>query len=71
MAWGSPDRLKRREHAACGCQEHRQLLDAIRLRDADMAVQLLDAHLATIESQLHFQVEPERTMALESMLQET
>ncbi len=71
MAWGSPDRLQRREHAACGCQEHRQLLDAIRLRDADVAVQLLDAHLATIESQLHFQVEPERTMALESMLQES
>ena len=71
MAWGSPDRLQRREHAACGCQEHRQLLDAIRLRDADVAVQLLDAHLATIESQLHFQVEPERTIALESMLQES
>jgi len=70
MAWGSPDRIKRREHAACGCQEHRQLLDAIRLRDADMAVKLLSAHLTTIEHQLHFQVEPDRSMALESMLQD-
>jgi DNA-binding GntR family transcriptional regulator len=71
MTWGSPDRLQRREHAACGCQEHRQLLDAIRLRDADMAVKLLSAHLTTIEQQLHFEIEPERSMALESMLQDS
>ena len=71
MTWGSPDRLQRREHAACGCQEHRQLLDAIRLRDADMAVKLLGAHLTTIEQQLHFEIEPERSMALESMLQDS
>ena len=70
MAWGSPDRIQRREHAACGCQEHRQLLDAIRLRDADMAVKLLDAHLTTIEAQLHFQIQPERSKALEIMLQD-
>jgi DNA-binding GntR family transcriptional regulator len=68
MAWGSPDRMLRREHAACGCQEHRQLLDAIRLRDVDMAMQLMVSHLNTIENQLIFQVEPARTLALEQML---
>ena len=70
MAWGSPDRVLRREHAACGCQEHRQLLDAIRLRDTSMAVQLMISHLSTIEGQLHFQVEPARSLALEHMLQD-
>lgn len=68
MAWGSPDRLLRRAHAACGCQEHRQLLDAIRLHDKQMAMQLMISHLNTIESQLNFQVEPERSLALEHML---
>ncbi len=68
MAWGSPDRMLRREHAACCCQEHRQLLDAIRLRDVDMAMQLMVSHLNTIENQLIFQVEPARTLALEQML---
>ncbi len=38
----------------CGCQEHRALLDAIRLRDAREAARLMDAHLAQLESQLQF-----------------
>ena len=54
MAWGSQDKVLRREHAACGCQEHRQLLDAIRLRDTQAAVQLMEDHLMTVESQLNF-----------------
>ncbi len=54
MAWGSKDNALREEHAACGCQEHRQLLDAIRLRDIDVAQALMVAHLHTIESQLNF-----------------
>lgn len=70
MAWGSPDRLLRKEHAACGCREHRQLLDAIRLRDQDMAMQLMVSHLNTIENQLNFQIEPARSLALEQMLQD-
>mgnify|MGYP000488132491 CR=1 FL=1 len=70
MAWGSPDRLQRRENAACGCQEHRQLLDAIRLRDEQVAVDLLQSHLTTIEQQLNFHIESERVFALETMLQD-
>ena len=70
MAWGSPDRMLRRAHAACGCQEHRKLLDAIRLHDKTMAVELMMAHLTTIESQLRFEVQPERSLALEQMLQD-
>ena len=38
----------------CGCQEHRALLDAIRLRDAREAARLMGAHLAQLESQLQF-----------------
>lgn len=38
----------------CGCQEHRALLDAIRLRDAKEAARLMQAHLAQLESQLQF-----------------
>ncbi|HEY8906128.1 MAG TPA: GntR family transcriptional regulator [Rhodoferax sp.] len=38
----------------CGCQEHRALLDAIRLRDAREAARLMGEHLAQLESQLQF-----------------
>lgn len=38
----------------CGCQEHRALLDAIRLRDAKEAARLMGEHLAQLESQLQF-----------------
>lgn len=38
----------------CGCQEHRALLDTIRLRDAREAAQLMGEHLAQLESQLQF-----------------
>ena len=38
----------------CGCQEHRALLDAIRLRDAKEAARLMQEHLAQLESQLQF-----------------
>jgi DNA-binding GntR family transcriptional regulator len=38
----------------CGCQEHRALLDAIRLRDAKEAARLMHEHLAQLESQLQF-----------------
>jgi len=38
----------------CGCQEHRALLDTIRLRDAREAARLMGEHLAQLESQLQF-----------------
>ena len=42
------------ESSRCGCQEHRALLDAIRLRDAREAARLMGEHLAQLESQLQF-----------------
>jgi DNA-binding GntR family transcriptional regulator len=42
------------EASRCGCQEHRALLDAIRLRDGREAARLMVEHLAQLESQLHF-----------------
>jgi DNA-binding GntR family transcriptional regulator len=38
----------------CGCQEHRALLDAIRLRDALEAARLMQEHLEQLESLLQF-----------------
>lgn len=71
MAWGSNDIVLRHEHAACGCKEHRQLLDAIRLRDVTVAQQLMVAHLHTIESQLNFAKHPEPEIELDQLLLET
>jgi len=42
------------EATACGCDEHRALLDAIRLRDPREAARLMREHLAQLESQLQF-----------------
>ncbi len=42
------------ESSRCGCQEHRALLDAIRLRDAREAARLMGEHLAQLELQLQF-----------------
>ncbi|RZJ16930.1 MAG: GntR family transcriptional regulator [Haliea sp.] len=39
---------------ACGCREHRALLDAIRLRDAKEAGKRMCQHLTRLESQLQF-----------------
>ena len=51
----SPSHAQTREEAtACGCREHRALIDAIRLRDAREAPRLMLAHLARIETQLEF-----------------
>ena len=68
MAWGSPDKVLRREHAACGCQAHRQLLDAIRLRDRNAALQLMENHLLTVESQLNFSQATSTVLDLEQLL---
>jgi len=68
MAWGSQDKVLRREHAACGCQEHRQLLDAIRLRDPAAAEQLMGSHLLTVENQLNFEQAVAPVLELEQLL---
>jgi DNA-binding GntR family transcriptional regulator len=45
----------RPDATACGCLEHRALLDAIRLRDPREAARLMHAHLAQLETQLQFE----------------
>jgi len=42
------------DSSRCGCQEHRALLDAIRLRDAREAARLMQEHLGQLESLLQF-----------------
>ena len=44
----------REDATACGCREHRALLDAIRLRDAPEAGRRMREHLVRLESQLQF-----------------
>ena len=54
MAYSSAHAHERMEATACGCREHRALLDAIRLRDAKEATQRMRDHLSRLESQLQF-----------------
>ena len=54
MAYSSAHAHERMEATACGCREHRALLDAIRLRDAKEAAQRMRDHLSRLESQLQF-----------------
>lgn len=54
MAYGAPHERSRQEASACGCREHRALLDAIRLRDATEAGRRMRDHLSQLESQLQF-----------------
>jgi DNA-binding GntR family transcriptional regulator len=54
MTYG-PDPLAGPDAAsACGCHDHRALIDALRLRDAAEAARRMDEHLARLESQLCF-----------------
>jgi DNA-binding GntR family transcriptional regulator len=45
--------------SACGCQEHRALLAALRLRDAAAASRLMREHLQQLEASLRFGAPPE------------
>ncbi|HSV46728.1 MAG TPA: GntR family transcriptional regulator [Ramlibacter sp.] len=56
MAYSPPHAREREEATACGCREHRSLLDAIRLRDAQEAGQRMREHLSRLETQLQFTV---------------
>lgn len=51
----------------CGCNEHRKLLDAIRLGDAKEAARIMREHLELIESQLRFTERPEGPPDLSSL----
>lgn len=54
MAYSSSHAQARRDATACGCDEHRALLAAIRLRDPREATRLMREHLDRLESQLDF-----------------
>ncbi|UUZ62949.1 GntR family transcriptional regulator [Polaromonas sp. P1-6] len=54
MTYSTAHERSRDEAAACGCREHRVLLDAIRLRDAREATHHMREHLTRLESQLQF-----------------
>ena len=54
MAYGPSGGAPRQHAAACGCDEHRALLQAIRLRIAPEATRLMREHLQRIEASLVF-----------------
>jgi DNA-binding GntR family transcriptional regulator len=54
MTYSSAHAREREEATACGCQEHRTLLDAIRLRDVKEARKRMREHLARLQAQLDF-----------------
>jgi DNA-binding GntR family transcriptional regulator len=54
MTYGVKQPQTGNDVASCGCQEHRALLDAIRLRDPREAARLMNQHLHQLESQLQF-----------------
>ena len=54
MTYSSNHAQTRVEATSCGCDEHRALLDAIRLRDPHEAARLMREHLTQLESQLQF-----------------
>jgi DNA-binding GntR family transcriptional regulator len=61
MTWSNNHTQTRVEATSCGCQEHRALLDAIRLRDRNAAARLMREHLEQLESQLQFTPPSEST----------
>lgn len=54
MTYSANHLQARTEATACGCREHRALLDAIRLSDKREAGRLMGEHLEQLESQLQF-----------------
>ena len=54
MTYSAPHNQAREDATACGCQEHRALLAALKLRDAREAARLMREHLERLESQLNF-----------------
>ncbi|MBX3610618.1 MAG: GntR family transcriptional regulator [Hydrogenophaga sp.] len=57
MAYSPTHGRAAEEATACGCQEHRALLSAIKLRDPKEAVRLMKEHLSRLEAQLVFPAE--------------
>ncbi|WP_295380543.1 GntR family transcriptional regulator [uncultured Pseudacidovorax sp.] len=68
MTYSSAHADEREEATACGCREHRALIDAIRLRDAPEAARRMHEHLTRLESQLAFDSRPETAGDLARLL---
>lgn len=54
MTFSAAHATEREAATACGCREHRALLDAIRLRDVGEAKRRMHDHLLRLEAQLQF-----------------
>jgi DNA-binding GntR family transcriptional regulator len=54
MTYSADHASEREEATACGCREHRKLLDAIRLGDTREAARLMHEHLDLLEARLQF-----------------
>lgn len=67
MSYSVNHLAERSEATACGCQEHRALLDAIRLADTREAARLMREHLSHLENQLQFTAEPEQALDLTTL----
>ncbi len=59
MTYSVAHEFERTDATSCGCDEHRALLDAIRLRDPLEAGRRMREHLARLEAQLRFDVTQE------------
>jgi DNA-binding GntR family transcriptional regulator len=63
MTYSAAHAAERDEATACGCREHRTLLDAIRLRDTKEAARRMREHLTRLEAQLRFTLPAEADLA--------
>lgn len=68
MTFSADHATEREEATACGCREHRMLLDAIRLRDAREASRLMIKHLDLLELRLQFQPAVDESLDLVAVL---
>lgn len=68
MTFSADHASEREEATACGCREHRMLLDAIRLRDVREASRLMVKHLDLLESRLQFQPAANESLDLIAVL---
>jgi DNA-binding GntR family transcriptional regulator len=68
MTYSSAHAREREEATACGCREHRALLDAIRLGDAAEAGRRMRDHLTRLEAELRFSTAEEPAPDLGALL---
>jgi len=67
MSYSPAHEYARMDATSCGCNEHRALLDAIRLRDAKEAAKRMREHLARLQSQLQFNTADEAVPDLNAL----